>query len=84
MASPAPATTHVTVGPRPNPDIEVPAGAVNKDHWYHVSLLSCLAEFLGTLLFAFYGAFYGDGFGAVTNGLALAVLVYATASISGG
>jgi hypothetical protein len=81
----APATAHVSVLPRTASRLnDVPAGAVDKHHWYYVSLLSCLAEFLGTLLFAFYGGFYGEGYGAVTNGLALAVLVYATASISGG
>ena len=52
----------------------------HKDTWYHVSLLSVVAEFLFTLLFAFFGAWGG----ATLNGLALAVLVYGSASISGG
>ena len=43
-----------------------------------------LAEFLGTLLFAYFGSITGTGLGAIGNGAALAVLVYCTAAVSGG
>jgi len=45
-----------------------------------------LSEYLGTMLFAFFGSLAGGGgVGAAGgNGLALAVLVYITASVSGG
>ncbi|KAI8474889.1 MAG: aquaporin-like protein [Monoraphidium minutum] len=42
------------------------------------------AEFLGTMLFALVGAAAPYRKAAVANGLALAVLVYATANVSGG
>ncbi|EFN53106.1 hypothetical protein CHLNCDRAFT_26177, partial [Chlorella variabilis] len=42
------------------------------------------AEFLGMLLFALYGGEARDSAAAYGNGLALAVLVYATANVSGG
>lgn len=42
------------------------------------------AEFLGMLLFALYGGEARDSAAAYGNGLTLAVLVYATANISGG
>ena len=45
-----------------------------------------VSEFVGTMLFAFFGGLAGSsGFSAAAgNGVALAVLVYATASVSGG
>ncbi|KAL4437267.1 hypothetical protein ABPG75_004406 [Micractinium tetrahymenae] len=42
------------------------------------------AEFLGMLLFALYGGEARDSAAAYGNGLTLAILVYATANISGG
>ncbi|KAL4439446.1 hypothetical protein ABPG77_008775 [Micractinium sp. CCAP 211/92] len=42
------------------------------------------AEFLGMLLFALYGGEARDSAAAYGNGLTLAVLVYATANVSGG
>lgn len=42
------------------------------------------SEFLGTLLFAFFGGLAPPEYAAVTNGLALAVLVYCTVAQSGG
>ncbi|PSC73881.1 glycerol transport activity [Micractinium conductrix] len=42
------------------------------------------AEFMGMLLFALYGGEARDQAAAYGNGLALAILVYATANISGG
>jgi hypothetical protein len=42
------------------------------------------AEFLGMVLFALYGGEARDSAAAYGNGLTLAVLVYATANISGG
>ncbi len=45
---------------------------------------SLAAEFFGMLLFALYGGEARDSAAAYGNGLTLAVLVYATANISGG
>jgi glycerol uptake facilitator-like aquaporin len=42
----------------------------------------CLAEFIGVALFQFFGGMPNSG--AIGNGLALIVLIYGTASISGG
>ena len=51
----------------------------------HKKLYAALAaEFLGMLLFALYGGEARDSAAAYGNGLALAVLVYATANVSGG
>ena len=55
-----------------------------KDVWYHVNFLSVAAEFLGTALFAYYGGLAFASSAAVTNGVALIVLVYAFAAVSGG
>jgi glycerol uptake facilitator-like aquaporin len=48
-----------------------------------------MSEFVGTMLFAFFGGLAGVGtsggdWAALGNGLALAVLVYCTAAVSGG
>ena len=51
----------------------------------HKKLYAALAaEFLGMLLFALYGGEARDSAAAYGNGPALAVLVYATANVSGG
>jgi hypothetical protein len=51
----------------------------------HKKLYAALAaEFLGMMLFALYGGEARDSAAAYGNGLALAVLVYATANVSGG
>ena len=51
----------------------------------HKRLYAALAaEFLGMMLFALYGGEARDSAAAYGNGLALAVLVYATANVSGG
>ena len=51
----------------------------------HKRLYAALAaEFLGMVLFALYGGEARDSAAAYGNGLALAVLVYATANVSGG
>ncbi len=54
-----------------------------KDVWYHVNFLSVAAEFLGSILFAYYGGLAFASSAAITNGVALIVLVYAFASVSG-
>ena len=52
--------------------------------WYKVQLLALSAELLGTLLFSFFGGLAPASEAAYANGLALAVLVYCCASVSGG
>ena len=54
-----------------------------KDTWYHVNFLSVAAEFLGTLLFSYYGGMAFASSAAVTNATALVVIVYAFVSVSG-
>merc|ERR1712093_308809 len=56
-----------------------------------VDLYAAFAEFIGTFLFQFFGGAavansvdHGLGAAALGNGIALAVLIYATGSISGG
>lgn len=46
--------------------------------------VACFAEFLGTFLFAFFGGAAPGASAAVANGIALAVLVYVCANVSGG
>ena len=52
--------------------------------WYKVSSLALSAEFFGTLLFSFFGGLPAAASAAYANGLALAVLVYIFAAVSGG
>ena len=52
--------------------------------WYKVQSLALLAEFFGTLIFSFFGGLAPAAEAAYCNGLALAVLVYCTCSVSGG
>ena len=55
-----------------------------KNNWFHVSLVSIAAEFLGTALFAFFGGLAPASNAAAVNGLALAVLVWWSSALSGG
>jgi len=47
-------------------------------------VLPIATEFFGSLLFAFFGGLAPAPYGAFANGLALAVLIYCCASVSGG
>lgn len=51
---------------------------------FHSKVSALLSEFFGTVLFAFFGGLAQAQYAAVTNGLALAVLVYCTVAQSGG
>ena len=65
-------------------DIAVVGAADSVPAWYKVHSLALAAELIGTLLFSFFGGLAPAAVAAYANGLALAVLVYCTASVSGG
>lgn len=70
------------------------SGGVSFDEWCTISQMpdeapsdiarAAIAEFIGVALFQFFGGLPMGDYAAAGNGLALVVLVYATASISGG